>query len=623
MNPNKLFTMLMAMSASALPLAGCHAQAAGQAQPAAASASGAAGSVVVPTESVMGRAGGSIQRLLLSALEADSSINKAGWKMANLTTGAASGQTVAKFGQSAVLLRGEAESAGAKGDFGVYGAVPGNAKVLGMWVHLAPDSNVDKVGFQFTDNEGEAFLAQVAANWQGWKWVEIDLQGAAPAQAWDQGDKNKKVDAPLKGINIAWFSIAAGPSSFAVDALVAATELAQTSSSLSAEVSGSVWGETNKPLAAQQIVLTNFAGEPRTAKVDYVIVPQDPSALFSATATDAEHGTDHAVGAKSWTESNGKRLEEGSLTDAREWTNASLPWGAHKEAVQTVDLGQERNISRLGYQAADANWAWKIDISASSDGQTYQPVAGLQNVDTHGKWGQQQIAVAAPFKARYLRLRHHNGGQDVNQISMPSSLAVYDGVADEKWELPSANTAVASGSLSQSIAAHSFGAVNIAGDKPLAPGAYLVAARVQDGARTQMLQRQFLVMPAPMASVADSRFGLNTANYLLAPLNRRLGIGWVRFENLKWQMVSPRADFYKFDGVPPWSVPHDTVMAAYKANELNVLPFCSRRPTTPPRHRRASRRTATPTRPKTTRRWPTSSSRPWLATAPRSIRQVC
>ena len=553
-----------------MPLTGCQAQAAGQAQPHAARASNLTGPIV-PPESAMERIGGTTQRLLLSALEADASINKGAWKMNNLATEAAPASIVPKFGQAAIMLRGEAEVAGAKGDFGVHGEVPGKVQVLGAWVHLAPDSNVAKVGFQFTDSEGESFLAQVPADWQGWKWVEVDLQGAAPAQAYDQADKNKKVDAPLRGVNIAWFSKAAGPSSFAVDALVAATELAGTPASLSAEISGTSWGETNTPLATQQIVLTNFAGESRTAKVDYVV--QQDSSLFSAPAPDAEYGTDHAIGAKSWTEAAGRKLEEGALTDGREWTNASLPWGSQKEAVQYVDLGQERLVSRLAYQAADANWAWKVDVSASADGKDYQPVAGLQNIDTHGKWGRQQIAIAQPFRARFLRLRHHNGGADVNQISMPSSLSVYDGVGDEKWELPNVGATVAKGSLSQPIAARSFGAVSIAGDKPLAPGAYLIAARVQDGTRTQMLQRHFMVMPAPLASVANSRFGLNTSNYLWASMHRHLGIGWVRFENLKWPMVSPRQDFFKFDGVPPWNVPHDDVMAGYRANGLSVLPF--------------------------------------------------
>ena len=519
----------------------------------------------------MARAGGAAQRLLLSSLLTDTGINKGGWMMKDLTAAAAPTSVTPKLGQKAMLLRGVAEAPGAKGDFGVYGAVAGKAKVLGMWVHLAPDSNVAKVGFQFTDGEGEAFLVQVPADWQGWKWVEIDLRGAAPAQAWDQSDKNKKVDAPLKEIHIAWFSKAAGPSSFAVNALVAATELTDTSAALSAEISGTAWGETDKPMATQQIVLTNFAAQPRTARIDYIV--QQDSSLYSAPLPDRDGGTDHALGAKSWTEVGGKKQEDNFLTDGRDWTNASLPWGTHKEAMQYVDLGRERDISRLSYQAADANWAWKVDVSASSDGKTYQPVAGLQNVDTHGKWGFQQMAVPRPFKARFLRLRHHNGGQDVNQISMPSSLSVYDGVADEKWELPSVGTVVAKGSLSQAIAARSFGTTAIATDKPLAPGAYLISARVQDGTRTQMLQRHFMVMPAPLSSVANSRFGLNTSNYLLASLHRRLGIGWVRFENLKWPMVSPQPNVYNFHGVAPWNLQHDDIMAGYKANDLKVLPF--------------------------------------------------
>jgi hypothetical protein len=36
--------------------------------------------------------------------------------------------------------------------------------------------------------------------------------------------------------------------------------------------------------------------------------------------------------------------------------------------------------------ASDANWAWKVDVAASSDGKTYKDVPDLQNIDLHGKW---------------------------------------------------------------------------------------------------------------------------------------------------------------------------------------------------------------------------------------------
>lgn len=517
----------------------------------------------------------SAQQILLSPLEADSDIGKGGWKL-NALSAAPAAEVPPKLGQSAMRLAGDAEAAGAKGDFTLAGAVPGNCQSLSLWIYLPAGANVETLGFQIYDAEGEALLSQVPADWTGWKQITWDLQNGPLKQAYDQPGKNKKADSPLASVHIAWFAKAAGPTSLVVDALDASTVLTETSSRLDAQISGATSGEPNVPMAAQLFVLTNFASEPRTAKVDYT-VQRDP-ALYSVPPPDPVYGSDEARGAKSWTEAEGKTLEEGSLTDGKDWTNALLPWGSHKEAFQYVDLGRERTVTHLAYLAGDANWAWKVDISASLDGKTYQPVSGLQGIDTHSKWGRNEIAVPQPFAARFIRLRHHNNGQDVNQIAMPSTLSVYDGTADEKWELPVVGETIARGTVAQTVAARSFATLSVSGEKPLAPGAYLIAARVQDGARTQMVFRHFMVMPAPLASVAASRFGLNTSNFLWAPLNRRLGIGWVRFENMKWPMISPRPDVFNYHGNSPWNLDHDVIVKAYHDQGMNFLPFLFQTP---------------------------------------------
>ncbi len=514
-----------------------------------------------------------MQQILLSPLDADSPVDKGGWKLGSLT--AAPAEVTPKVGQCALRLGGVAEQAGAKGDFALARSVPGQCRSLSLWVYLEPAPDVASVGLQITDAEGEAFLLTVPADWTGWKEITLDLSGAAPPQAYAQPDKNKRVDFPLASVHAAWFAKAAGPTAIVVDALTAATALTETPSSLSVQVSGADWAETGMPLAPQTVVLTNFAAQARAAKIEYVI-QRDP-AFYSTPAPDPDYGADVALGAKSWTEAEGKIIERGSLTDGKDWTHATLGWGSHKEAVQYVDLGRACTVTHLAYQSGDANWAWKMEISASGDGQTYQPVPGLADMDTHGKWGRQEISVPQPFRARFLRLRHHNGGQVVSQIAMPSSLFVYAGLAGD-WQFPTVGETVARGTLSQTVPAQAFSDASITEKEPLGPGAYLMALRVTDGSRTQLIYRHLLVMPAPLASVAGSRFGVNASNYLWAGQNRRLGVGWARFENLKWPMVSPQPDVFNFHGVAPWSLDHDAIFQAYHDAGLHILPFLFQSP---------------------------------------------
>lgn len=71
-----------------------------------------------------------------------------------------------------------------------------------------------------------------------------------------------------------------------------------------------------------------------------------------------------------------------------------------------------------------------------------------------------------------------------------------------------------------------------------------------------------------------SRFGLNVSQPSLAPRLQTLGIGWVRFENLKWPFVSPAPHTYAFDGsVSPWHVNTDTILQAYRSNNLQILSY--------------------------------------------------
>ncbi len=520
-----------------------------------------------------------VQRVLLSPLDVGSPVGKGAYAMNQLAVEAAPATIPPKFGASALSFSGQAESGGAKGDFTVSGAVPGQPKTLGAWMFLAPGANVRSVGFQFYDAQGEGLMFQTPADWTGWKWVEVNFQTSPVVQAYAQADKNGKADFPLKDVHVIWFSKAAGPSVITVDALSATTELDQApSATLQTQVGGGDVGEPGQPLSSQ-LVMTNFGAQDAAPRVDFSI--QRDSQFFSLAPPDPVYGSDQALGAKSWTELEGKRIEEGSLTDGKNWTGIrpSFSKGGGTEAFQFVDLGRALPISRLAYEANDGNWAWKVDVSASQDGQNYQPVPELQGVNVHNQWGPQVFPDFKPFSARFVRLRYHKDGEKVGDVAMFNGLSIYDGIADESLDFPKVGEVVGTGSLSPKIPAHDFTGVPLKSDKALSPGNYLLAVRVKDGARTQLTYRHFLVMPEPLKAISPaSRFGLNTNNYLFAPWHRRLGIGWVRFENMKWPMVSPAPNTFNFLGAAPWNLNHDQIVSGFQSQGISVLPFLFQTP---------------------------------------------
>jgi len=346
-----------------------------------------------------------------------------------------------------------------------------------------------------------------------------------------------------------------------------------------------------------QLVVGNPSDRPTTATVEFTV--QEDPAMDPAEAPDPVHGSDHAAGAPSRTEVEGKVVEEGSLTDRREWTGGETTWRTDHWTVafQFVDLGRERNITHLAFTSGDANWTWKLDVSASRDGKTYEPVPSLQGIDLHQKWGRVRVPVAGPFAARHLKLRYHLDGKKTSVLRMPAEVFVYDGTADETVAVPQTGRQVATGSLKVELPARSTKSVALGDDTRLPSGAYFVAAKVTTGSDVRWLYGRGFVFPegGPAPSPA-SRFGLNTSDVELAPLHKRLGIGWVRFENMKWPMASPRAGEYAYDGsVGPWHVPHDKIMEAYRAQGLSVLPYlfqtagyASSAPASAPEHRRWS-----------------------------------
>src|SRR5690606_37515497 len=143
--------------------------------------------------------------------------------------------------------------------------------------------------------------------------------------------------------------------------------------------------------------------------------------------------SDHAQGQPSWLLIDGEKVEDDALTDSDTSTGYGSPYrkGHYDEGVHVIDLGQAREIKRMAYLSGDANWVFKVDISASDDGENFEPVEGMQGLDFHKKWGRQVIEVEKPFSARYLRLRYHNEGEKMDVVRTPVAFFVYDGTEDE------------------------------------------------------------------------------------------------------------------------------------------------------------------------------------------------
>ena len=330
----------------------------------------------------------------------------------------------------------------------------------------------------------------------------------------------------------------------------------------------------NQPITGH-LMLPNSQDAPASWKVRYSL--QVDGTLFDRTPPDPIHGSDRALGAHSWTEADGKVIEEGSLTDGKDYTDAATPYMTNhfSEAWQYVDLGRPRKITRIIYLSGDANHAYKVDVAVSPDGRSYTALPELQRFEMYKKWGTIILPLRQPVTGRFLRLRYHKDGEKVSHFQMPCRLSVFDGTAEENWDLPKVGSCVGEGQVSVEVAPRSFVDTPLAIPRLLRPGQYLLAVRLECGLLRQHLYHQLLVLPEPIKEIsAASRFGINAASADGASLLRQLGVGWVRFENMKWPFVSPQPGVYRFDGsVKPWQVNQDALFKSYHDARLNILPF--------------------------------------------------
>ena len=375
-------------------------------------------------------------------------------------------------------------------------------------------------------------------------------------------------------MSLIWWSKDTGPTAIICDALIVrAKGWGTPEGALRVELASGTDAAPGSPFRGL-ILLANPGDRPAGAEV--VASLQEDGTLSLPRRPDPDLGADHALDGHSRTVADGKTIAEDTLTDGLDYTAAETAWtGRWKSADEFVTLDRLREVTGLGWRAADANWVWKVDVLASEDGERFTPVPELQGVDLRQKWGERRFPAFRPFRAKALRLHYHRDGQAMEVVRMPAAMRVWDGPADDRIDLPGGGREVGRLEVRREVPAGSFAAIRAEFPERLATGQYLFAARATTGGKVSMEARPIFVEPAPLDRVGeDSRFGLNGAVDSLAAEHRRLGIGWVRFENLKWPFVSPAPHRYAFDGsTPPWAVDVDRILRDYRAAGLNVLPM--------------------------------------------------
>jgi hypothetical protein len=534
---------------------------------------------IIPADSQIGQAPASEQRVLLNPLETASDIPTAGsWRMKGARAVATS-EPAAKVGGKAMRFQGDAEIPGGKGDFVVVNRIAGELAAVGIWVHLGAEANVGSLGFQVYDGEGEALMFKIPADWTGWRWVEADLASAPLTQAYAQKDKNGQLDQPVRGLNVFWFAKEVGPTALTVDGLVGLVRPPEGQSPFATQFLGD---EVIAPNQAPGVfvLLTNFTDQPVECRLDYLL--QRNPAGREPRLHDPRRGADRAEGKPSWLEVNGQRVDEGSLTDGSPYTGVDrmLDKPGYQEAFHTVDLGTVRTIAHLGYCAGDANWIWKMDVQSSPDGTAFAPVPGLQGIDLYHRWGEQSIPVPKPFSARFLRLRYHKDGEAMIFLRTPVSFGVYDGPADGDFALPVVGEKIVDGRVTVAVPPRTFILASPGAVPTLDAGAFLSAVQVAVGDYREVRTLPHFTLPPEIATLpADSQFGINGSSFEYPDINRRLGVGWVRFENMKWQMFCSAPDVFGFDGsIGPWFVRHDDYVAQYRERGIQVLPYTFQTP---------------------------------------------
>lgn len=470
----------------------------------------------------------------------------------------------AKVGGTFLNVEAEGLTDGAKGTLVSPQNAPNETHMIGFWTKTDADGNVAKIGLEAVDSEGEILmaLAPVTADGQ-WAWKEFSLDTDFKP-SYTQATKNGKLDLPIKEIRIVWFTEKTGTTRLAVNGLIASATGEDKGPDLEARMSTTGAWPADKPISASTLVI-NRTAQPQKLNFHFRVLTD--SNMTAPPPPDPLYGSDRALGKPSRSLVAGKVVEEGSLTDNDNSTGLRTEdKSGGAEVIQEIDLEKSGTVAALRYHLGDANWAYKLDVSASDDGTTYTPVEGLQGVDLYKKWVfWRTLSDFKPFQARYLRFRYHKDGETPQAFQMPSTMQVLGGVANETWEPPATGPVIDDATASVTVPPKSFTLVPYKTKNVPGPGCYVLSWIAQGTNFKTGGYVQGFVLPAPLAKpIANSHVGMNSDTDAYADKMQLLGVGWMRFENMKWRIF--------WDGPGAMHFPFDNILKGYRAHNLQILP---------------------------------------------------
>ena len=186
--------------------------------------------------------------------------------------------------------------------------------------------------------------------------------------------------------------------------------------------------------------------------------------------------------------------------------------------------------------------------------------------DEHPEFGQR-------LEGKYL-VTNHTAQKVTAQVQL---ILVPDPELRPAADLKPSGPPVAEFKKSVTLAANGSAEIPFTTSQVLLPGSYSLLANVASPALGSSLSNQHRIfgMTEPLAKVGpESMFGIDGSDPKLAPLIRRLGVGWFRYENLKWAMVSPAPGEFAYDGtVKPWELRVDDILKGYRDLGISLCPM--------------------------------------------------